>query len=241
VPTGSHLDPNRIASFVAFLKSMENNRRSEPRWKWASAGFAVLLLATLLFSELNRRIDGQWNHPGEWWGLRATEHNYGEEVRKWSDHYDVSFAYLMALIQLESGGRKPAGKRFELHVFNRLKEVQRGSRTNYENVTQADLFEASDEALRNLATSWGPFQLMGYKCIILDRQIRDIRGQDAVRAGVEWIDATYGGVLRSGNYKDAFHLHNTGKPFPDSGPPLTFHPDYVIKGIRLMDAHQHKE
>ena len=208
------------------------------RWTWASAGLAVLLLSGIITSELNRRIDGQWKRPGEWWGLQATEKNYGAEVQKWSEHYDLPVPYLMALIQLESGGRKPAGKRFEVHVFDRLQDVQNGSLEHYENITQEHLTEANDGALRNLATSWGPFQLMGYKCILLERQIRDIRGQDAVQAGIEWIDITYGNVLRKGKYQDAFHLHNTGKPFPKSGPPLTFHPDYVEKGLRLMDAHE---
>ena len=208
------------------------------RWTWAIAGLAVLLLSVLITSELNRRIDGQWKRPGEWWGLQATEKNYGDEVQTWSAHYDLPFSYLMALIQLESGGRKPAGKRFEAHVFKRLQEVQNGTRQQYENVTQAHLTGANDDALRNLATSWGPFQLMGYKCILLDRQIRDIRGQEAVQAGIEWIDITYGSALRKGKFQDAFHLHNTGKPFPKAGPPLTFHPDYVQKGLRLMNAHE---
>jgi hypothetical protein len=61
----------------------------------------------------------------------------------------------MALIQLESGGRMPAGKRFEKHVFARLKEVQGGDRAKYEHVEQSDLLGANDEALQNLATSWG--------------------------------------------------------------------------------------
>ena len=88
--------------------------------------------------------------------------------------FDLPEAYLLALIQLESGGRKPAGKRFEVHVYNRLVAVRDGKRERYEQITAADLMGANDEALRNLATSWGPFQLMGYKCIQLDVQLRDI-------------------------------------------------------------------
>ena len=119
-------------------------------------------------------------------------------------------------------------------------EVKQGDRLHYEHVTQADLQEANEEALRNLATSWGPFQLMGYKCILLDLQIRDIRGQDAVRAGIEWIHLTYGDALRDKKFQDAFHLHNTGKLFPKSGKPTTFHPDYVEKGLRFMEAYDQK-
>ena len=42
------------------------------------------------------------------------------------------------------------------------------------------IHDASDDALKNLATSWGPFQLMGYQVIPLDLNIADIRGDEAV-------------------------------------------------------------
>ena len=32
----------------------------------------------------------------------------------------------------------------------------------------------------------------------------------------------------------AFHLHNTGKPYPADGQPTTFHPDYVQRGMAYM-------
>jgi hypothetical protein len=41
------------------------------KWGLAIAGLAVLLLVAMVGSELNRRIDGQWHRPGEWWGLQA--------------------------------------------------------------------------------------------------------------------------------------------------------------------------
>ena len=197
-------------------------------------GGLVLLSVILLWNEFDRRIEGTWSAPGEWWGKRATLKNYGDDVSLWAEKFDLPAAYLLALIQLESGGRKPAGKRFESHVYKRLQAVRDGKRTRYENIRTADLEGASDEALHNLATSWGPFQLMGYKCILLDLQIRDIRGKDAVQAGVTWIDQTYGVALREGRFEDAFHMHNTGKAYPKSGPPTTFHPDYVVRGMRYM-------
>lgn len=200
----------------------------------AIAGSLVLLMAVWAWHELDRRIEGTWQGPGDWWGKRATQMNYGEEAAKWANAFNLPEAYLLALIQLESGGRKPAGKRFEPHVFERLKAVRDGERERYEQITSRELEGASDEALRNLATSWGPFQLMGYKCIQLNVQLRDIRGKDAVREGVKWIDLTYGDLLRAGQFEDAFHVHNTGKPIPTDGPPSTFHPDYVPRGMAYM-------
>lgn len=207
------------------------------------ATVAVIILAVLAWGgiELERRLDGRWQAPGDWWGAHATESHYGEEVREWSAFYDLPFPYLMALIQLESGGKKPAGKRFEKHVFKKLQELQEEQRMTFENLTPSHLDGASQEAIRNLATSWGPFQLMGYKCILLGVQIRDIRGQDAIRSGVDWINQTYGDRLRKGQYRDAFHLHNTGKPYPKEGPPSTYHADYVERGLRFMEEYTDAE
>lgn len=200
----------------------------------ATGALIVLLGAFFAWGEIDRRIEGAWQGTGDWWGKQATQLHYENEVDFWANEFNLPKSYLLALIQLESGGRMPAGKRFESHVYKRLLAVRDGKRDRYEQITAEDLAGASDEALRNLATSWGPFQLMGYKCIQLEVQLRDIRGKDAVRAGVEWINQTYGEVLRAERYEDAFHIHNTGKPYPKSGPPATFHPDYVPRGMAYM-------
>jgi hypothetical protein len=164
--------------------------------------------------------------------------NYSEEVLAAADQFDLSYGYLMALIQLECGGLKPAGSRFEKHVFKRLQEVRDGSRTNYENVTQRHLQDASDAALKNLATSWGPFQLMGYKCILLDVKIKDIRGPNAVHYGVKWINLAYGKRVRNEQFKDCFHIHNTGRPYPSNGNPKTHDPQYVPRGLQAIERYE---
>lgn len=212
---------------------------SKPRLTLVFVAGIILVGLIAVGREVDRRLEGRWTRPGEWWGAVATRVNYGDDVLQWSEDMDLPYAYLMALIQLESGGRMPAGKRFEPHVYQRLLDVQSGQRPAYENLTPQDLADATDDALRNLATSWGPFQLMGYKCILLDVQIRDIRGEQAVRFGAEWINRTYGNRLRQGAFEDAFHIHNTGKAYPKNGPATTFHPDYVVRGLRLMDWHHH--
>jgi hypothetical protein len=215
-----------------------NSQRTAPSRR-VRTFLALLILGLLGWGgwEFQRRLDGQWTGPGDWWGIRATKSQYGEDVAKYAEEFDLPYAYLMALIQLESGGRKPAGKRFEPHVFEQLKAVRDGTRPAYENVTSLHLADANDDALKNLSTSWGPFQLMGYKCILLEVQIRDIRGKEAIRFGADWINQTYGVQLRREAYQDAFHLHNTGRSFPKSGKPQTYHPDYVARGIHLMDHY----
>ena len=94
-----------------------------------------------------------------------TEDNYGVDVLEYAKKNDLSTEYLKALIVLECSGNKPAGQRFEQSVYKKLKEVQNGTRRRYEFVTRKQIRDCSDDALRNLATSWGPFQIMGYKCI----------------------------------------------------------------------------
>lgn len=201
-----------------------------------SIGLSVAVLAGLVWGalEFGRRWQGRWTGGGLLHGHRVTQMHYGDEVVAEAAKRGLPAAYFLALIELETGGRRPAGRRFESHIFKRLQAVQQGRRDQLENVSTADLVGASEEALRNLATSWGPFQLMGYKCIGLEVQIRDLRGPDAVAHGIRWIDETYGDRLRAGQFKDAFHVHNTGKPYPAAGPPTTYHPDYVERGLASM-------
>ena len=164
--------------------------------------------------------------------------NYSDDVESAAVEFDLPYPYLMALIQLECGGKKPAGTRYEKHVFKRLKAVRDGERDNYENVTSKHLEDASDEALKNLATSWGPFQLMGYKCILLGVKIKDIRGEESVYYGAKWIDLAYGKRLRKGEYKDCFHIHNTGRSYPSNGRPTTHDPQYIPRGLAAIEKYQ---
>ena len=101
-------------------------------------------------------------------------------------------------------------------------------------ITHEMIADASDEALKNLAKSWGPFQLMGYKCLHLDVKVKDLRGDDALDWGAKWIKLEYGHLLRKKRYKDAFHYHNTGKTYPKSGIPKTHDPKYVDNGLKYM-------
>jgi hypothetical protein len=161
--------------------------------------------------------------------------NYGADIDSVATTFNISASYLKALCMLECGGRKIFQHRFEPHVYRKLKKVKFGDLSNYEHVLPEMLSDANDEALKNLASSWGPFQLMGYKCLLLDIKVRDIRGKDAVYYGVKWIDMTYGKYLKEGRYKDAFHIHNTGQSFPSNGVSRTYDPDYCARGLKYMN------
>lgn len=145
-----------------------------------------------------------------------TEVNYGIEVDHYANLYNLPSSYLKALIVLESSGNKPAESRFEKRVFKRILLKYKG--------------RLSVAAIKNLSTSWGPFQLMGYQVNKLNIRIRDIRGTNSVKWGIKWINDTYGNYLREGRFEEAFRIHNTGKP---SG--RTFDPDYVKNGMKYME------
>lgn len=167
-------------------------------------------------------------------GLDMVEKNYGHVIDSVARVLEIPAPYLKALCMLECGGRKAFSQRFEPHVYDRLKCVKFGALDNYEHVTPTILTDANDEALRNLASSWGPFQLMGYKCLLLDIKVRDIRGDFAVLHGARWIKMTYGEYLDKKKYRDAFHIHNTGSPYPVMGKPRTYDPDYCTRGLKYM-------
>ncbi len=160
--------------------------------------------------------------------------NYKDEVLKVSSETEIAPEYLLALIALECSGVKEIPSRFESHVFLKLQDVRSGVIPNFESITTHDIEGSSDDALKNLASSWGPFQLMGYQCFYLDIKLKELRGSKAIYYGTQWIDKAYGKYLSKKRYKDAFHLHNTGKPYPKFGRPRTHNLHYVPKGIKLM-------
>jgi hypothetical protein len=164
-----------------------------------------------------------------------TQENYGAEIDRLAKQFDLSPEYLKALIILECSGLKKVKPRFERHIYKRLVDVREKRLAKFENIRPADLHDATDEALKNMAHSWGPFQIMGYKCIWLDIQLKDLRGEQALYWAVKWIDLTYGDYIRKGKYKDAFHIHNTGRPYPASGPPKTYDSKYVPNGLMYME------
>jgi hypothetical protein len=199
-----------------------------------------LILASIVFSMVYlvpkfKKRNYNFSEADMKGGLEMVEINYGKTIDSVAQIFKISPAYLKSLCMLECSGRKAFTERFEPHVFERLKQVKFGQLNNYEHVTKDMLADANEDALKNLASSWGPFQLMGYKCLLLDIKVRDIRGDDAIFYGVKWIDMTYGQFLKNKKFKDAFHIHNTGRPYPLLGKPGTHDPKYCERGLKYMD------
>lgn len=168
-------------------------------------------------------------------------HNYEEVFRTIAAEEGVNLQYLLALAVLECGGERPAGSRFEPHIYKKLLKLQSGKRNDFEGITPEDLEGVSDDDLRKLATSWGPFQLMGYQCISLGADVEEIvDGPEAFRLACKWMKKNYGNFLESERYRDAFHMHNTGSPFPANGKSQTHSKDYIPRGLRYMKYFDQK-
>lgn len=218
-------------------------------WKWL-VPVLVLLSVTFNFrydvAEWTRKVLGivlaENPRPLGVSSLEWCEENYGEQMLEISKEMDVPYPYLMALAVLECSGEKPAGQRFERHVFNELVKVKQGKRKKYEMATRDKLESLDEEEIRALATSWGPFQLMGYKVFELDISIEELSNDDdACYHGARWIKKQYGSYLSKSKWKDSFHIHNTGKRFPLSGRPQTHSPYYVADGLKYMQYFKNRQ
>jgi hypothetical protein len=190
--------------------------------------FLTLVLGASVLSGCTRAF---WTAPSK---RARTLKNYGPEALAEAEAEGLPYAYLMALITLECSGQRPCPSRKEPGRFGDLRDVRDGLSTRLENIRARDVHDASDEALWNLATSWGPFQVMGYKCIGLGVQVADIRGERSLHHGTRWIAQDYGHLLRAERYKDAFHWHNAGSTYPKTGGPRTYDPAYVDNGLDHM-------
>lgn len=223
---------------VLILKKMG----SKKRWRWGLLFTGLVVsLALLLVLFRGNWLGGFMEGPvGAEYGPEAVIENYGADFVRYGNEFGIPPEYLAALCMLESGGRKPAGSRFEKHVYNRLRLVKMGLKKHYEHVEQQHLKDAGEEAIENLSTSWGPFQLMGYKCLLYDINVADLRGPRGTYWGVKWISEAYGRYLRRKDYKSAFHYHNAGSPFPRDGKSRTHDPQYVANGLKWMNHFKGK-
>ncbi len=172
--------------------------------------------------------------------LNRTYRNYAETVIKEAEEYELPADYLLALIALECSGKRMVPHRYEPKVYEALKKVKLKELSSYDNVNYKKVKNLSERELKDMASSWGPFQLMGYKSFELKCKISDIAGKKAIPLGIKWINSAYGGLLRKKKYKDAFHIHNTGRKYPLIGPPRTYHKNYVPQGLKYQESFKLK-
>ena len=199
-------------------------------WKSVIIIIGVLMMTVVgifVFLQLAESGNSYKNNAG----TDAAIVNYKKDVDKFAKIYHLPSSYLMALIMLESSGRKNIKPRYEKHVYLKLQKFRDGKITKFEDLSRDDVKNLSDNELKKLAKSYGPFQIMGYKAIKLGVDVSELEGKNAIAVGVKWINNEYGNLLRNGQFKDAFHIHNTGRSFPQSGKSETYDPEYVENGL----------
>ena len=74
---------------------------------------------------------------------------------------------------------------------------------------------------------------MGYQSIGLQTSLENIKGDPALEYGVIWIKKDYGHLLSKERYRDAFHWHNAGRPYPKQG--KTKSATYVQNALQYME------
>ncbi|WP_291728357.1 hypothetical protein [Bernardetia sp.] len=168
--------------------------------------------------------------------VMKVEQNYGAEIDEICEELEAPSEYFKALVLLECSAKKPAQSRYEPNVFKNLKAVREGKRKKYANLTQKDLKRYSEKELTMLATSWGPLQIMGYHVVREGLTIDDLNGEKGLQIAIQWCIATYGKYLEEGDYKNAFHIHNTGKEHPLFWKAKTYDPLYVDKGLIYISS-----
>jgi hypothetical protein len=187
----------------------------------------LLLLASSLFYdkyENDRLLDNKG-------GTDKVLINYERIIDSLAGHFNLPKDYLLALIMLESSGKKNVPLRFEKEVYRKLLLTKSGKIQGFERINKERLKNISKKNLKKLACSYGPFQIMGYKIFELNIPLSELSGKNNIYWALVWINNNYGNYLRKKDYKNAFHLHNAGKKYPENGKAETFDPQYVEKGL----------
>ncbi|MBN2893752.1 MAG: hypothetical protein JXL97_17920 [Bacteroidales bacterium] len=217
--------PDKFITKTSIFFSMEVKNRIKKIFFFIAL-ISVLVLATIYILKIS-----DTNSMNSQSGTEVAIVNYKAEVEKYASNYDLPSSYLMALIMLECSGKKNIKPRYEHHIFLKLQKFRDGKIDKFEDLTVDDVKDLSDKDLKEMAKSYGPFQIMGYKSIKLGVKVEDLQDKNAIAIGVKWINNEYGNLLREGRFKDAFHMHNTGKKFPQSGKSETYDPKYVDNGL----------
>ena len=195
-----------------------------------------ILTYTLIFAIISSKIYKEYKSPNLDYkgGFDMANVNYYKTIDSLAHVFKLPTNYLMALIMLESSGKKKVSIRFEERIFKQLLLTKKGLISNFEQVTTEDLELFSEKELKKLASSYGPFQIMGYKAFELKIPFSTLIGKKHLYWCIKWINSNYGDFIRNGEYKNAFHIHNTGTKYPINGVSTTYDPNYVENGLKYM-------
>lgn len=146
--------------------------------------------------------------------------------------------YVAGLISVEAGKKNGQivedATRFEAHVFAKLKAVRDGSLLQYNKIRTTQLKDTSDGALRNLATSFGLVQVMGWWTFHLGCTVAQLRDPEThLTYAVKLMLLNSNGDFERGEYEGEMRQWNSGS---EKG--KTHDPDYVFNISAVMDAYE---
>jgi hypothetical protein len=160
-------------------------------------------------------------------------HKLHVEIERATMGTDIAPAYLAAIVSLEShppGNR--SSERFEPYVYQRLVDLKNDNRA-FGKIKRESLVFMSDAEIRQLATSYGLTQVMGFHCLELGCSIQDLKGPYHLQWAVGYMMRHYGPHARKRDWNACFRIHNTG--LPDGTPARK---DYVDQGLMRMQYYQ---
>ncbi len=125
---------------------------------------------------------------------------------------------------------KESATRFEPGVYHHLLAVRDGLLSSYNKIHRGDIAGLSDDAIHNLATSWGVTQIMGWHLIHnLKGKIADLRDPEKhLFYAVELLVLTAGPHLKTRNFGNVLRIWNSG-----SANGKTFDPHYVENALAV--------
>lgn len=153
--------------------------------------------------------------------------------------------FLAGLISVENAQLNPHASRYEAHVFRQLCNVRSNARfwnRTYNGVTQKQLRGMSDDAVANLARSWGLTQVMAYHTInnLRDESgnpitVAELRGSRHLHYAVQFMSRSDVAMrqLKNHDYPGVLRIWNTGSPTGK-----THDAYYVQNALGVMKAYQ---
>lgn len=183
--------------------------------------------------------------------MGAIQHKYGEWIDEACRGTAFPSALLAALVANETGLEEGA-TRFEPGVYQDLSLVAIGRRAAFGEIGGADLqkylhgltAQAAILAVFNLATSWGPCQVMGWQALARGYPLAELSNLETHFIRVVEVLRDFGkqfpaivppaGVeIATGAWQPWFRCWNGGHPDAK-----TFDPNYAANGVRRLALYE---
>lgn len=186
---------------------------------------------------------------------RQIHARFGDEIAEDCARSYVPQSLVAGFIGSEAGKDRqgdivPDATRFEPHVFAHLKSLRdtgntRNGKASYNSITQAHIKDASDAALKALATSYQLTQIMGWWMLVgklrgwwpterLDGTIAQLRDAEYhLEYAVILLEQSAGKYIKRGDFASVCKIWNTGSPTGK-----TYHENYVPNILAVKAAYE---